>query len=80
MIGLEESPSCLCHFDIESPEHYFLDCFLYSPERQILFNLIEHYIPNFQRLNKKQKLDIILYKVIDKIVQSGSGVTGYGLS
>ena len=60
MIGLEDSPNCLCHFDTESPEHYFLDCFLYSPERLILFNLIEHYIPNFPRLNKKQKLDIIL--------------------
>ena len=60
MIGLEESHNCLCHFHTESPEHYFLDCFLYSPERQILFNLIEHYIPNFPRLNKKQKLDIIL--------------------
>ena len=45
---------------IESPEHYFLDCFLYSPERQIMLNLIEHHIPKFTRLNKKQKLEIIL--------------------
>ena len=60
LIGLEESPNCLCHFDTESSEHYFLDCFLYSPECQILFNLIEHFIPNFPRLNKKQKHDIIL--------------------
>ena len=60
MVGLEESPNCLCHFDTENPEHFFLDCLLYSPERQILFNLIEHYIPYFPRLNKKQKLDIVL--------------------
>ena len=38
----------------------FLDCFLYSPERQILFGLIEHYVPNYNRLNKKKKLDLIL--------------------
>ena len=56
-IGLTDSPECLCHFKSESPEHYFLQCFLYSPERQILFSLIEHYLTN---LSKKQKLDIIL--------------------
>ena len=59
-IGLADSPECLCHFKTESPEHYFLDCFLYSPERQIMLNLIEHHIPKFTRLNKKQKLEIIL--------------------
>ena len=59
-IGLSDSPECLCHFKTESPEHFFLDCFLYSPERQNLFSLIEHYVPNFKRLNKKQKLDLIL--------------------
>ena len=25
-----------------------------------MFDLIEHYVPKFQRLNKKQKLEIIL--------------------
>ena len=59
-IGLSDSPECLCHFKSESPEHFFLDCFLYSLERQILFGLIEHYVPNFNRLNKKKKLDLIL--------------------
>ena len=47
-------------FKTESPKHFFLQCFLYSPERQILFDLIEHNIPKFPNLNKKQKLDIIL--------------------
>ena len=59
-IGLADSPECQCHFKTESPEHFFLQCFLYSPERQILFDLIEHNIPKFPNLNKKQKLDIIL--------------------
>ena len=60
IVGLSDSPECLCHFSNETPIHYSLDCFLYSPERRILFNLIEHFIPNFQRMNKKQKFDIIL--------------------
>ena len=40
--------------------HFFLDCFLYLPERQILLTLIEHYIPKFASLTKKKKMDIIL--------------------
>ena len=59
-IGHADSPECLCHYRSESPEHYFLDCFLYSPERQILYSLIEHYVPYFSRLTKKKKLDLIL--------------------
>ena len=59
-IGHADSPECLCHHREESPSHYFLDCFLYSPERQALFSLIEHYIPNFPNFSKQRKLDIIL--------------------
>ena len=59
-IGLSDSPECICHHKTESPEHFFLECFLYSSERQILFSLIEHYVPNFPRLNKKQKTELIL--------------------
>ena len=59
-IGLAESPSCMCHHREESPSHYFLDCFLYLPERQTLFDQIEHYIPRFKTLTKQKKLDIIL--------------------
>ena len=45
---------------VESPEPFFLDCFLFSLERQKLFDLIEHYVPYLKKLNKKQKLEIIL--------------------
>ena len=65
-IGQVESPECLCHHKIEYLEHYFLDCFLYIQERQRLFSIIEHFIPNFPRLNKKQKLDIILKGIDSK--------------
>ena len=59
-LGLADSPECDCHYKNESPEHYFVDCFLYSPERQTLFSLFEHHIPNFNRLPKKKKLDLII--------------------
>ena len=59
-IGLTDSPECDCHFKEESPKHYFMDCFLYTQERQQLFKLIGHYIPKFEKTNKNVKLDIIL--------------------
>ena len=37
------------NFDLSS-EHYLLDCFLYTVERQNLYNQVEHYIPNFSKL------------------------------
>ena len=58
-IGLSDSPQCDCLFREESSAHFFLDCFLYSPERRI-FDLIEHYIPKFSSFKKSQKIDIIL--------------------
>ena len=60
-IGLVDTPECLCHFKEESPKHYFLDCFLYTQERQNLFSLIGHYIPKFTKMNKRDKLNIILF-------------------
>ena len=60
IIGQVDSPECLCHCKEESPQHFFLECFLYSRERQFLLDLIEHYIPNFSKLKKNHRLDIIL--------------------
>ena len=37
-----------------------MDCFLYSGERQTLFNLVEQYIPNFPQLNKSKKYEILV--------------------
>ena len=53
-------PECASHFRSDSSEHYFLDCFLYAPERQTLLSLVEHYVPDFSRLTKKNKLDLLL--------------------
>ena len=59
-IGHAESPECLCLHREESPLHYFLECFLYSPERQALLSLFEHYIPSFPNFSKQKKLEILL--------------------
>ena len=59
-IGLHETSECLCHAKSESSIHYMMDCFLYSGERQNLLNLVEHYIPNFPKLNKTKQFEILL--------------------
>ena len=59
-IGRSDSPQCVCFHREESTLHYFVDCFLYLPERQILFSKIEHHIPHFKNYSKKKKLDLIL--------------------
>ena len=59
-IGHSESPECLCHSKQESSQHYLIDCFLYSSERQTLFDRVEHFIPNFNRLSKSKKYNILV--------------------
>ena len=59
-IGQHDTPECLCHAKSESSLHYIMDCFLYSGERQTLFNLVEHYIPNFTKLSKTKQFEILL--------------------
>ena len=58
-IGLIDEPDCLCHFKNESSKHYLLDCFLYTTERQILFNLVVHLIPNFLNISKNRQFRIL---------------------
>ena len=58
-IGQTDDPSCLCHAKNETSEHFFLDCFLYTVERQTLFNLVENIVPRFPRITKKEKYHIL---------------------
>ena len=58
-IGLSTDPSCQCHHKVESSEHFILDCFLFTVERQKLFEQVEHLIPKFSKFNKKEKFHIL---------------------
>ena len=53
-IGLSESAECSCLAKKESSIHYLTECFLYTGERQTLYALVEHYIPNFSNKSKTQ--------------------------
>ena len=58
-IGQTDDPQCLCFEKFESPEHFLLDCFLYTVERQNLFDLVEQIFPRFPLLSKKEKYLIL---------------------
>ena len=75
-IGQIDSPECLCNFREESVSHYFMDCFLYTLERQTLFHIFEHYIPNFPNFSKQKKLHIILNGIYyDKVEYLSTNVS-----
>ena len=59
-IGQIDNPECSCHAKNESSLHYLMDCFLYTGERQTLFNLVEYYIPHFKTMCKNKKYEVLV--------------------
>ena len=59
-IGQSEYSECLCHSKYETSQHYLIDCFLFSCERQTLFDQVEHFIPNFKNFSKSLKYKILV--------------------
>ena len=60
-----DSPSCLCHFKNETPMHYFLDCFLYTIEHQLLLDQVGQLVTNFNQMPKYKQLNILIYGFLD---------------
>jgi hypothetical protein len=61
-VGNIQSPRCLCHAPCESTEHYLLDCFLYSNERQQLFSNLKGILEKDPtKYTRAEKLEILLY-------------------
>ena len=45
--------------------HYFLDCFLYTIERQLLFDQVGQLVTNFNQMPKYKQLNILIYGFLD---------------
>ena len=64
-IGRSGTQGCLCNFPIESVEHIICDCFLYSSEREALFNYIRNtrniLSSNLETYNRKSLVSVLLY-------------------
>ena len=60
-IGKVSSPVCNCHHPNETAMHYFLQCFLYTIERQSLLTQVAQVVPNFINLSQSKQLNLLLY-------------------
>ena len=60
-IGQGDDPVIRCHFKEESSKHFILDCFLYTAERQTLYNLVKHFVTKFSKMTKAAKFDLLMY-------------------
>ena len=45
--------------------HYFLDCFLYTIERQLLLDQVGQLVANFDKMSKYKKPEILIYGILD---------------
>ena len=54
-------PICACRNEIETTEHYFVRCHLYSDQRKELFKSLEKLDPCFQELSSKNQVLLLLY-------------------
>ena len=59
-VGKHDSPACLCHERQETTRHYLITCFLYTVERQNLFNQVKELVPDFCNLTQAAKESILL--------------------
>ena len=61
-IGLSVSDLCLC-LRSESVSHFFNECFIFTEERNELYNSMEQILPKFKTFSNKVKLDILLHGI-----------------
>ena len=54
-IGQTNDPHCVCKSINETSLHYFLQCNLFSAERQQMFRVFEQYIPTFKTMTLSKK-------------------------
>ena len=52
---------CACGTEIETTEHFFLLCHLYSTQRLKLFESFKKIDSNFLNLNEKDQFNTLLY-------------------
>lgn len=60
-VGLSDTEKCTCTCNVkETTLHFMTQCPLFTENRQILFNKIKYFIPNFENLSKNRQYEILL--------------------
>ena len=61
-VGLSDTEKCTCTNNVkETTQHFLTQCSLFTENRQILFNKIKSFIPNFEILSKTRQHEILLF-------------------
>ena len=61
-INMSPSDRCLCG-EIDTIQSYFLSCFLFQNERQVLLDKINQIFPRFQKMSKSEQCNVLLYGI-----------------
>ena len=60
-VGMCDTEKCRCTSNVkETPIHFITQCQLYTEQRQILYNKITSFIPNFHNLSPKRQYEILV--------------------
>ena len=54
-------PFCSCFEGIEDTAHFLLFCKMFSNARDALFSNVNNFIPNFENMSDKKKVNILLF-------------------
>ena len=60
-VGRASTPTCICHHPNETTRHYLLHCFLFTIERQSLFDQVTQIVPQFPTMPQFQQENLLLY-------------------
>ena len=61
-INFSSTDKCDCS-RIETVSHFLNQCFLFQPEREVLFNSIQKILPKFKTFSDKKKTDTLLFGI-----------------
>ena len=61
-LSFTDDDQCECSRS-ETVSHFLTQCFLYQPERQILYEKIDKLIPKFTNFSNKKKTDTLLFGI-----------------
>ena len=61
-INLSQTDKCICG-DVDSTQNYFLKCFMFQSERNILLSKINKIYPPFSKLSKAKQCNVLLFGI-----------------
>ena len=61
-INLSQTDKCICG-DVDSTQNYFLKCFMFQSERNVLLAKINRTYPPFSKFSKAKQCNVLLFGI-----------------